>query len=76
MAEIIILQGAQADLIRITIRHGSRFEAALEQAFAQLSLFPESAPLYSSTPPIRRIIIPESHLGAFYSVQGLSLIHI
>jgi len=36
MAEIVILQGAQSDLIRITIRHGDRFDSALDRAFQQL----------------------------------------
>jgi plasmid stabilization system protein ParE len=70
MAEIVILQGAQSDLIKITIRHGDRFDSSLDRAFRHLMLFPESAPQYSSEPPIHRILIPESHLGAFYSISG------
>ena len=70
MAEIVILQGAQSDLIRITIRHGDRFENSLDRAFRQLVLFPESAPQYSSYPTIHRVLIPNSHLAAFYSVSG------
>ena len=70
MAEIVILQGAQNDLIRITIRHGDRFESSLDRTFHQLMLFPESAPQYSSDPIIRRILIPNSHLAAFYSISG------
>jgi plasmid stabilization system protein ParE len=70
MAEIVILQGAQSDLIKITIRYGDRFDSSLDRAFRQLMQFPESAPQYSSEPLTRRILIPNSHLAAFYSVTG------
>lgn len=70
MAEIVLLQGAQSDLIKITLRHGNRFEPSLDEAFRQLILFPESAPQYLNEPLIRRILIPKSHLAAFYSVSG------
>lgn len=66
--EIVILQGAQSDLLEAYARLGDRFYESTDAALEQIRTHPESAPLYRD--PFRRKLILKSAYGLFYAISG------
>ncbi len=62
--EIVLLQGAQADLLEAYSRLGDRFYEAADQALEQIRQFPESAPIFQGR--YRRKLILRYPFGIFY----------
>ncbi len=69
MTQVILLPGAQRDLMRLRLflqekdsEAASRIGPAIKISLRRLSLFPESAPL-SMRPPIRQLHIPFGQAG-------------
>ncbi len=67
--EIILLQGAQGDLLSIYAAQGERTYLRVDQALGILALFPEAGPVHFKK-RIRRLIVSRTHFGIFYSVTG------
>ena len=77
--EIIILQGAEADLIENMMLLESRTEGAglvftnaIDEGLSQLKGHPESAPV--KHPPFRRLLLASLPFGIFYEVAGRRVI--
>jgi plasmid stabilization system protein ParE len=67
--EIILLQGAQSDLLSIYSLLGERTYTRVDKALGILRLFPEAGPLHFG-PSIRRLVVAKTPLGIFYSITG------
>lgn len=67
--EIVLLQGAQSDLLSIYASQGERVYARVDQALGILRAFPEAGPiLFAGT--IRRLVVTKTMLGIFFSITG------
>lgn len=62
--ELILLQGAQADLLEIYARYGERVEERVDQSLGLLQKHPRLGAVYEE--PLRRLIVPGSPFGIFY----------
>ena len=67
--ELILLQGAQSDLLSIYSVLGERAYLRVDQTLGLLRRFPEAGPLHFGA-RIRRLVVPRTPLGIFYSVTG------
>jgi plasmid stabilization system protein ParE len=67
--EIVLLQGAQSDLLGIYAMRGERTYLAVDQAFGILRVFPEAGPLNFGG-KIRRLVVTKTHFGIFYTISG------
>ena len=75
MKEIVILSGAEADLIELYARFeemgagmGDRFDAECRRSYERLSQYPEIAAVYRS--PFRRRILKRWNVGLFYTIEA------
>jgi plasmid stabilization system protein ParE len=66
--EIILLQGAQVDILHYYTRFGDRFYDRLNRSLGLLAENPEMGPVFREH--YRRLLIPNTPLGIFYSVEG------
>jgi len=67
--EIVLLQGAQSDLLSIYATQGERAYLRVDNALGILRLFPEAGPMHYKA-RIRRLVVTRTHFGIFYSVTG------
>lgn len=67
--EIVLLQGAQSDLLSIYATRGERTYLQVDKAFGILRVFPEAGPV-NFAKRIRRLVVPRTYLGIFYSITG------
>ncbi|HRH98799.1 MAG TPA: hypothetical protein PLB55_22855 [Prosthecobacter sp.] len=67
--EIVLLQGAQSDLLSIYAVQGERTYFRVDHALGILRLFPEAGPMHYKD-SIRRLVVTRTHFGIFYSVTG------
>lgn len=67
--EIVLLQGAQGDLLSIYIGQGERIYHRVDNALGILRVFPEAGPVHFKK-SIRRLVVTRTNLGIFYSVTG------
>ena len=67
--EIVLLSGAQSDLLAIYSGRGERVYHEVDKALGILRLFPEIAPVHFES-SIRRLVVTKTTLGIFYSVTG------
>lgn len=67
--EIVLLQGAQGDLIGIYGGLGERIYHRVDNALGILRVFPEAGPMHFKG-RIRRLVVTRTNLGIFYSVAG------
>lgn len=67
--EIVLLQGAQGDLLSIYIGQGVRAYHRVDNALGILRIFPEAGPMHFKG-RIRRLVVTKTNLGIFYSVTG------
>ena len=67
--EIVLLQGAQSDLLSIYAAQGERAYLRVDNALGILRLFPEAGPMHYKS-RIRRLIVTRTNFGIFYSVTG------
>lgn len=70
--ELVILAGAESDLLEHYVRLGDRFYERADQALERLKAFPQLAPVYS--PPFRRLLIQHTNYGIFYVITGKRVI--
>lgn len=66
--EIVLLQGAQADLLNAYARYGDRFYAEADAALEQIRTHPESAPVFRGA--YRRKLILHTPYAVFYDIAG------
>lgn len=69
--EIVLLQGAQADLLEAYSRFGGGLYEAADAALEQIRQFPESAPVFHRN--YRRKVIYRYPFGIFYDTHGKRL---
>ena len=67
--DIVLLQGAQSDLLNLYMRRGEKVYRQVDKALGVLRWFPEVAPIHAGE-FIRRLVVSKTHLGIFYSVTG------
>jgi hypothetical protein len=67
--EIVLLHGAQSDLLSIFATRGEKVYLQVDKALGILRVFPEAGPI-NFRPHIRRLVVPKSYLGVFYSITG------
>jgi plasmid stabilization system protein ParE len=67
--ELVLLQGAQSDLLSIYAVQGERTYLRIDQALGILRLFSEAGPMHYKN-NIRRLVVTRTHFGIFYSVTG------
>ncbi|WP_395736624.1 type II toxin-antitoxin system RelE/ParE family toxin [Prosthecobacter sp.] len=67
--EIVLLQGAQSDLLSIYAVQGEQTYLRVDQALGILRLFPEAGPMHHKN-KIRRLVVTRTHFGVFYSITG------
>lgn len=67
--EIVLLQGAQSDLLSIYAVRGERTYLQVDKAFGILRVFPEAGPV-NFAENIHRLVVTKTHLGIFYSISG------
>ncbi len=67
--EIVLLQGAQGDLLSIYAANGERAYLRVDKALGILRLFPEVGPINFGS-KIRRLVVTKTNLGVFYTVAG------
>lgn len=67
--EIVLLQGAQADLLEIYTSRGESVYTRVDKALDILKTFPEVAPLAFGT-HIRRLVVMKTTLGIYFSLTG------
>lgn len=67
--EIVLLQGAQSDLLSIYSLQGERVYKRVDQALGILRVFPEAGPLHFGQ-QIRRLIVTKTTLAVFFSIAG------
>lgn len=64
MAEIIFLQTAEAEWLKLSSAQGPRFDLPFERALELLKKFPEMGPKYG-VPPFRRLLLQDTHWAVF-----------
>lgn len=69
LSEIVLLQGAQSDLLCIYAVHGERVYQRVDQALGILRMFPEAGPQQAGG-RIRRLVVTKTNFGVFYTVTG------
>jgi plasmid stabilization system protein ParE len=67
--ELVLLQGAQSDLLSIYATQGEQTYLRIDQALGILRLFSEAGPVHYKN-KIRRLVVVRTHFGIFYSVTG------
>jgi hypothetical protein len=67
--EIVLLQGAQGDLLSIYATSGERIYLRVDKALGILRLFPQAGPVNFGS-KIRRLVVTKTSLGIFYTVTG------
>ena len=67
--EIILLQGAQSDLLSIYSLLGERAYTKVDKALGILRVFPSAGPIHFGE-NIRRLVVSKTPLGIFYTVTG------
>jgi plasmid stabilization system protein ParE len=67
-----LLLGAEIDFLEIYSRRGDVFYEQIDIALSRLRRFPEVGPLYST--PFRRMLIPKTPFGMFYTVEGRRIV--
>lgn len=67
--ELVVLQGAQSDLLSIYANRGERVYMRVDSALGILRAFPEIGPIKWGK-GIRRLVVTKTTLGIFYSVVG------
>lgn len=67
--EIVLLQGAQSDLLAIYAGRGERVYHEVDKALGILRVFAEIAPIHFAK-RIRRLVVTKTTLGIFYSITG------
>ena len=67
--EIVLLQGAQSDLLAIFAGRGERVYHEVDKALGILRVFPEITPVHFGR-SIRRLVVAKTTLGIFYSFTG------
>jgi hypothetical protein len=67
--EIVLLQGAQSDLLSIYASRGEKAYLRADKALGILRAFPEAGPINFGG-KIRRLIVSKTTLGIFYSITG------
>lgn len=79
MADLVILAGAEKDILETYVRYeltedalGERFSKMLDRSLDQLIRFPESGPVFRRE--IRRLLVAAFPLGIFYSIESERII--
>lgn len=67
--EIVLLQGAQRDLLSIYQTLGERAYARVDKALGILRVFPTAGPAHFGN-HIRRLVVSKTPLGVFYALAG------
>jgi len=67
--EIVLLQGAQSDLLSIYAGLGEKIYLQVDKALGILRVFPEAGPVNLGE-RIRRLVVTKTPLGIFYSITG------
>jgi hypothetical protein len=67
--ELVVLQGAQSDLLSIYANRGERVYMRVDSALGILRAFPEIGPVKWGK-RIRRLVVTKTTLGVFYSITG------
>ena len=67
--EIVLLQGAQGDLLSIYKARGERVYLKADKALGILRVFPEAGPIHFGK-NIRRLVVTKTHLGVYYTITG------
>ncbi len=67
--EIVLLQGAQSDLLSIYAGRGEKAYLQVDKALGILRVFPEAGPVNVGE-RIRRLVVTKTPLGIFYSITG------
>jgi hypothetical protein len=67
--EIVLLQGAQGDLLSIYATLGEKVYLQVDKSLSILRAFPEAGPTHFGE-RIRRLVVPKSYFGVFYSITG------
>ena len=67
--EIVLLQGAQSDLLSIYAGRGEKVYLQVDKALGILRAFPEAGPVNFGE-CIRRLVVPKTPLGISYSITG------
>lgn len=62
--EIVLLQGAQSDLLAIYAGRGERVYHEVDKALGILRVFPEIAPMHFGG-KVRRLVVTKTTLGIF-----------
>ena len=65
--ELILLQGAQSDLLQIYSERGERAYLRVDRSLGILRIFPESGAIHLDE-RIRRLVVAKTPLGVFYTV--------
>ena len=66
---IVLLQGAQSDLLDIYASRGERVYLQVDKALGILRMFPQAGPINFGQ-RIRRLVVTKTYLGIFYSITG------
>ena len=67
--EIVLLQGAQSDLLSIYSLLGERVYNRVDKALGILRVFPSAGPVHFGE-NFRRLVVSKTPLGIFYTVTG------
>lgn len=67
--EIVLLQGAQSDLLSIFSGQGERLYSHVDKTLGILRYFPEAGPIKHGQ-NLRRLLVTKTTLGIFYTVSG------
>jgi hypothetical protein len=71
--EIVLLQGAQGDLLSIYSGWGERIYHRVDNALGIMRTFPEAGPVHHLG-RIRRLVVTKTCLGIFYTITGSRVI--
>ncbi len=69
LSEIVLLQGAQSDLLSIYAVQGERIYQRVDHSLGILRMFPEAGPQQCDG-RIRRLVVTKTNFGIFYTVVG------
>ena len=69
LGEIVLLQGAQSDVLSIYAVQGERIYQRVDRALGILRFFPEAGPLQAGG-RIRRLLVTKTNFGIFYTATG------
>lgn len=67
--EIVLLKGAQGDLLGVYGGLGERIYHRVDNALGILRVFPEAGPMHFKG-RVRRLVVTKTNLGIFYFVTG------